>query len=157
MRKIKEVLRLKSAGMSNRKIATSCGISRSTVGKYLDHIEQAGLTWPLPNDLTEAALENQLYPNAQEIIQKKRPTPDWAQIHKELRHKNVTLFLLWEEYREKYKTGYQYSWFTEQYRQWSGKLDLVMRQNHLAGEKLFGLILLCQIFISANKGFYRSI
>jgi len=137
MRKIKEVLRLKSAGMSNRKIATSCSISRPTVGKYLVRIEQAGLTWPLPNDLTDAALENQLYPNAQEIIQKKRPAPDWVQIHKELRHKNVTLFLLWEEYREKYKTGYQYSWFTEQYRQWSGKLDLVMRQNHLAGEKLF--------------------
>ena len=92
MRKIKEVLRLKSAGMSNRKIATSCGISRPTVGKYLDRIEQAGLTWPLPNDLTEAALENQLYPHAQEVIQKKRPAPDWAQIHKELRHKNAVSY-----------------------------------------------------------------
>ena len=31
----------------------------------------------------------------------------------------------------------QYSRFCEQYREWAGKLDLVMRQEHRAGEKLF--------------------
>ena len=54
-----------------------------------------------------------------------------------LRGKNVTLFLLWQEYREANPDGYQYSWFCEHYRAWQGKLDLVMRQDHRAGEKLF--------------------
>jgi transposase len=44
---------------------------------------------------------------------------------------------LWEEYRQANPEGYQYSWFCEQYRRWTGKLDLVMRQEHRAGEKLF--------------------
>ena len=45
--------------------------------------------------------------------------------------------LLWQEYREKHPDGYQYSWFCQKYKDWSGKLDLVMRQDHRAGEKLF--------------------
>jgi len=51
--------------------------------------------------------------------------------------KSVTLFLLWQEYRETHPEGYQYSWFCEHYRAWRGKLDVVMRQDHRAGEKLF--------------------
>jgi len=49
----------------------------------------------------------------------------------------VTLFLLWQEYREAHPDGYQYSWFCEHYRAWQGKLDVVMGQDHRAGEKLF--------------------
>ena len=49
MRKIREVLRLKwAAGMSNRRIAASCGVSRPTVSEYLRRAEAAGLSWPLP-------------------------------------------------------------------------------------------------------------
>ncbi|CAO0824387.1 hypothetical protein DFAR_630026 [Desulfarculales bacterium] len=32
---------------------------------------------------------------------------------------------------------YQCSWFCERYREWSGKLGLVMRQKHWAGKKTF--------------------
>jgi len=49
----------------------------------------------------------------------------------------MTLFLLWEEYKEGDPEGYQYSWFCQEYRKWTGKLDLVMRQEHRAGEKMF--------------------
>ena len=63
MRKIKEVLRLKANGMSNRKIAQSCGVSRPTVGEYLQRASRAGATWPLPEDLSDAALEHQLFPD----------------------------------------------------------------------------------------------
>lgn len=51
MRKIKEVLRLKSTGLSNRKITGSCGVSRPTVAGYLRRAQAAQLTWPLPEDL----------------------------------------------------------------------------------------------------------
>jgi transposase len=49
----------------------------------------------------------------------------------------VTLMLLWEEYRAADPQGFAYSWFCEHYRAWAGKLDVVMRQTHHAGEKLF--------------------
>ena len=66
-----------------------------------------------------------------------RPLPDWSEVHRELRRKSVTLSLLWQEYKETHPEGLQYSRFCEQYRAWAGKLDLVMRQEHRAGEKLF--------------------
>ncbi len=137
MRKIKEVLRLKASGMSNRKIAQSCRISRPTVTEYLHRASHTGLRWPLPDELSDTALEQQLFPDPPTPAQRDRVLPDWLLIHKEFKRKNVTLFLLWEEYRSQHPKGYQYSWFCERYRQWTGTLDLVMRQDHRAGEKLF--------------------
>ena len=67
-----------------------------------------------------------------------RPEPEWRDVHRELqRHKGVTLRLLWLEYREAHPNGYQYSRFCERYREWRGRLDVVMRQVHRAGEKAF--------------------
>jgi transposase len=63
--------------------------------------------------------------------------PDWAQIHRELRRKGVTLSLLWEEYRADHLEGYGYSRFCELYTRWEGKLSPVMRQRHPAGQRLF--------------------
>ena len=138
MRKIKEVLRLKWAkGLSNRRIATACGIGRPTVSEYLRRATEAGLTWPLPANLDDAHLERLLFPPPPALPADARGIPDWAAIRQELKHKSVTLFLLWQEYRQANPDGYQYSWFCEHYRAWRGKLDMVMRQDHRAGEKLF--------------------
>jgi len=63
--------------------------------------------------------------------------PDWAWVHAELRRPGVTLALLWQEYRLSHPQGFQYSWFCEHYRLWAAKVDVVMRQEHRAGEKLF--------------------
>jgi transposase len=63
--------------------------------------------------------------------------PDGSQVHRELRRKGVTLSLLWQEYKAATPPGSQYSAFCEHYRAWAGKLDLVRRQTHRAGEKLF--------------------
>ena len=126
MRKIKEVLRLKFDGkQSNRNIAVSCSVSRTTVVDYLLRAKAAGLTWPLPNDLSETALDQLLFP-PREISSRSSPEPDWNEIFKELKRKSVTMSLLWQEYREKHPDGYQYSWFCQKYKDWSGKLDLVM-------------------------------
>ena len=52
--KTREILRLHfEFGLSERKIATSCGVARSTVADYLSRAAEASLTWPLPKDLTE--------------------------------------------------------------------------------------------------------
>jgi transposase len=63
--------------------------------------------------------------------------PDWAEVHRELHRKGVTLALLWSEYRERCPDGFGYSWFAERYRAYAGRVDVVMRGEHRAGEKLF--------------------
>jgi transposase len=138
MRHIREVLRLKwVGGLSDRKIAQSLRISRPTVAEYARRAQAAGLSWPLPPSLDDLALEQRLFATTHTPSAPRCPPPDWPQVHRELRRKGVTLFLLWQEYKAVTPEGVQYSQFCAAYRQWAGKLDLVMRQSHRAGEKLF--------------------
>jgi len=138
MRKIEEVLRLRfELKRSHRQIARSIGAASSTVADYLRRFTEAGLSWPLPAALSESELEAQLFPPAPKVPLSERPEPDWAALHTEMRRPGVTLMLLWQEYRASHPHGFAYSWFCEHYRAWVGRLDLVMRQEHRAAEKLF--------------------
>ncbi len=137
MRKIRDALRLQAAGLAKRQIAVSLGVGRTTAREYLERAERAGLSWPLPDELTDEALEQRLFSAAQTDQPKERPQPDWPVLHCELRKAGVTLMLLWEEYRSVHPGGYGYSQFCELYRRWKGKLSPTMRQTHLAGEKMF--------------------
>jgi len=56
MRKIGDALRLKAAGLTTRKIAASLGIGQTTASEYLKRAERAGLSWPLPDGVSEADL-----------------------------------------------------------------------------------------------------
>ena len=105
MRTIKEVLRLKwSCGLSRQAISKSCGIARCTVDEYTYRAKQAGLSWPVPAELDDTALEHLLYPPVA-VLESSRPLPVWADIHHELSRKNVTLMLLWDEYKAQYPDG----------------------------------------------------
>gem|GEM_PF-774680 len=138
MRKIKEVLRLSWAcQQSQRQVAIQCSISRPCVSEYLRRATDAGLSWPLPQELDDRQLDRLLFPPAPKLSAEQRGIPDWAVVYEELRKKSVTKFLLWQEYRELNPMGYNYSWFCDHYRRWLGKRDLSMRQHHRAGEKLF--------------------
>ena len=86
MRKISEILRLHHAGLSGRQIAASLGISRTAVSNTLKRAEAAQVTWPLPSDLDEPALEQRLYPTPRPSSSK-RSIPQWNQIHKELKRR----------------------------------------------------------------------
>jgi transposase len=142
MRKIREVLRLRfELKLGYQQIGRSCAIAVSTVHKYLTRAEAAGLSWPLPEGWDEARLEATLFPRAEPAAPEKKPArtpPDFGAIHEQLRsHKYVTLQLLWEEYRQANPDGYRYSRFCELYQRWRSKLDVVLRQEHKAGEKMF--------------------
>lgn len=139
MRKIKRVLDLNARGLSQRAIADGCGIAQSTVSEYLAAATAAGVTWPEAGQWDEAEIERKLYPHkpAPEFWRKHRE-PEWLTIQRELQqHKDLTLQLIWEEYRINQDEGYSYSRFCELYRDWLKKLDLVLRQEHRAGEKMF--------------------
>ena len=138
MRKIREVLRLKyELHRSNREIGLSCGIGSSTVSDYVHRARNAGLSWPLSEELDDSKLNELLFP-LPTPPNSTRLYPDFQEIHKELQaRKHVTLNLLWQEYKEQHPDGYQYSWFCQSYRDWAARLDVVMRHDHRAGEKLF--------------------
>jgi len=141
MRKVKEVLRLKyDLGLKDREIARSCSIPRSSVANYIARAKKAGIcSWPLSPDLSDEALETLLFPPAPlPVVVSDKNLPNFSWIHEELRrHKHVTLQLLWQEYKEANPEGLQYSWFCESYRRWARKLDVVLRQEYRAGEKMF--------------------
>jgi transposase len=100
---------------------------------------RAGLGWPLPDGLDDAQLERLLYPPPSAVAAEQRPVPDWAVVHRELRRPNMTLSLLWEEYRSGAgaQDGFGYSWFCDLYREWVGRLKPTLRQVHTAGERVF--------------------
>lgn len=136
MRKVREVLRLHFyAGLSARKIANSCNIGRSTVGEYLQRAKEVGLVWPLPQEMDDAQLEAALFKRPS--YSNTRPLPDMNYLHTEMRRKGMTLQLLWYEYKEAYEEGYQYTQFCEYYRRSQEKLDLSLRKEHRAGERMF--------------------
>jgi hypothetical protein len=137
MRKIRDVLRLSFGEcLSRRQISASLGIPLSTLADCIGRARLAGLSWPLPDEMDDAALERALFPpTAPSSVS--RPMPDWNYIHIELRKKAVTLQLLWIEYREQFPEGLGYSQFCNLYSAWRKKVDVVMRQHHRAGEKMF--------------------
>jgi transposase len=139
MRKFNEVLRLRfELGLSQDQIARSCSISQASVSNCLKRARAAGLTWPLPEGWDEARLEEALFGHSLRRYESCRPTPDFARLHQELQsNRHLTLQLLWEEYRQNHPDGYSYSRCCELYHRWHRHLDVVLRHEHKAGEKLF--------------------
>lgn len=138
MRQVREVLRLKHVcGQSGHQIAAMVGVSRYTVAEYLRRAGVVGITWPVPPELDDAALERRLFMPPFTPPEALRPQPVWASVHAELRRPGVTLLLAWEEYRAAQPEGYGYSRFCDLYAAWRGRLSPTMRQVHPAGERLF--------------------
>jgi len=139
MRKIRDVLRLRlNDRLSLRQVALSLAIPHTTVADYVRRARDAGLTsWPLPAELSDDdALEARLF-GAPLSVPRRRPEPDFEVMKRELARKGMTLMLLWVEYREEHHDGYEYSQFCLLYRKWRKHLDVTMRQDHKAAEKMF--------------------
>ena len=138
MRKTREILRQKwVVGRTHREVAANLEVSAGAVGEVLGRAKRCGLSTAAELDaLTDEALDKLLY-GGQRTPATERPVPDWAQLHLERRRVGVTLELLHLEYLDKHPQGYQYTQFCELYRRWLGQRGLSMRQEHLAGDKLF--------------------
>jgi transposase len=113
MRKIEDVLRLHAQGFSTRRMSLrmslATGVGKTTVIEYLRRAGRAGVSWPLPEGLDEAALERLLFPPPLPSKGRQLSEPDWAGVHRELKRPGVTLALLWDEYRGGHPEGYGYS------------------------------------------------
>ncbi|MCP4764605.1 MAG: IS21 family transposase [archaeon] len=136
LRKIKEVLRLKyECKLSVRSIAGICKLAVGTTQGYINRAKEAELTWIKVKEYNDIDLEIKLFPEAPVKESKKIINYEyWLQ---ELAKPNVTLALLWEEYKETEPEGYQYSRFCQLMRKYQKKRNYSMRQIHIAGEKTF--------------------
>ena len=138
VRQIREILRLHhEVHLGERQIAAISLVGKGTVQRFLQRAAAVGLGWPLPEGLDDTQLEKLLFPPVPTPAAT-RPQPDFTKVHQELKsNRSVTLQLLWEEYKEGQPDGVNYSWFCDQYRDWARHLDVVLRQDHRAGEKMF--------------------
>ncbi|MFH1361962.1 MAG: IS21 family transposase [bacterium] len=137
MRKIKEVLRLKfENGLSMNSAATCCSLGRTTAQEYFRRFRAAGLTWPLAEEMTDEAIEKRLFPDIVPGKSGKEPL-NYEYLTEEMRQPNVTLAVLWEEYKKDRPDGYQYSQFCQLYRNYCKTLNYSMRQEHKGGAKTF--------------------
>jgi hypothetical protein len=99
MRHVREVLRLRTAGVGLNEIARRVGVAPSTVRLTLKRLANAGFSWPLSVILADGALEAALFAAVgTKQGHRRRAEPDWAVIHHELKRKHVTLAILWDEY-----------------------------------------------------------
>ena len=143
MRKLREILRLRyTMGLGRNEIAVSVRCGRTTAGHYLKLAQEAGIgSWEDVEAFSDGELE--------ELLGVKPPlrrgakpatgtrAPNWNWVHGELKKPGVTLMLLWQEYLRDNPGGYRYSRFCEHYGRFRKRLNVVMRQEHKAGEKIF--------------------
>ncbi len=138
MRKIRDVLRcLHELKQSFRQTALTCGISRPAVEDYDIRARSVGLSWPIPDDLDDFALEAKLFPPSVDGHRRRHPQPDWAKVHIEAKSKGGTLLQLHREYREQYPDGMSYAQFCAQHQEYAKGLKRYLRKSYQAGECVF--------------------
>ena len=135
MRKVKRVLSFHfDDGRSGRFIARHCGMARRSVAQTLERFAASGLDWAQARDLDDEALEAALYPPKRDVPEN---DVDWAGVEEELADRGVTLFLLWQEWRETHPEGMSYPTWCRRFQEARPCQDVTMRQNRVPGERLF--------------------
>ncbi|MHB1630214.1 MAG: IS21 family transposase [Bacilli bacterium] len=138
MTKYREILRLKSMGLSQRSIASSCQCSRNTVSEVLNRANVLELVWPLPEEVTEADLQYLLFPERAQASTRK--IPDCEHIHRELAKSGVTLSLLWSEYCESCRLSQEiplkYTQYCNYYRKYAATTKATMHIQRKPGEQM---------------------
>ena len=122
--------------LSNRQIALTLNIARSTVNDLVVRFNNLNMQWPLPDNASLDSLDKALLPGRSYLTQ--RVIPDGMDVNIDLSNKGVTKQLLWQEYQAEHgSSALGYTQFCNHYRAWKGQQQRSMRQTHQAGEKLF--------------------
>lgn len=144
MRVVREVLRLMHSGVSKREVARRTGLASSTVRMTIARFQSLGLTWPLPETVTDSDLEARLYKNAGKKQGHRRSAePDWAFLHRKMKRKHVTLSILWDEYIEAHPDGY--TWLIQHYDDGDQVFIFGFSRGAYTARSLSGLISKCGV------------
>ncbi len=136
MDRVRELLRLKEQGYSQREMHRATGISRSCIQRYLGEAEVCSLSFAEASELSDTELRERL---SRKIPGRQRgeiADPDFKEVHGEyLSRKGVTLDLLWQEWSERQEQVYSYTTFCRRYREWVGEKKLVLRGEYEPGDR----------------------
>lgn len=136
MTNYREILRQYSLGLNKSQIAAACGYSRNTVAHAISLAEENGLSYPLPEGMSDKQLAEILYPAS--AAKPEYKMPDYEYVAREMQKSGVTLNLLWLEYCEQCsnngETPYQLTQFKKYYRNYMLKNSATMHLNHKPGE-----------------------
>lgn len=134
--KIREILRLKfELKYSIRKIAEALEISKTSVGEYLAEFKRSGLSVEEINHMSDSQVVGLFERRNQSTNPMyERLSKEFPYYERELARVGVTLYLLWEEYKERHPDGFSYSRFCHHYRMWADKLKASMHIEHKAGD-----------------------
>ena len=94
----KEILRLKSLGLTHREIVDAAGCGRNTVTRTLARAREQKLDWQQAQSMSQQGVSQRLFPTEQKDPVYKMPDYEW--VHREMQKNGVTLSLLWVEYCE---------------------------------------------------------
>ena len=112
MRKIRLVLDYRlSKKISAEQTALALSLSKGSVINYLERFEQSKLPWPLPEMMTDTALEDALFPPSTPDQSETLNLPNLEYLEKELARQHMTLQRLYEEYQEQHPDGLSRSAF----------------------------------------------
>jgi len=134
--KIREILRLcLELNYSLRDAGTALGISKTTVGEYLAEFKRTGLSYQEITTMRDTEVI-ELFENSNKSSNPmyEALSKDFEYIEKELKRTGVTLYLLWEEYRQRQEEGFSYSRYCHHYRMWERRQDPDMHMEHKAGD-----------------------
>ena len=135
----RKILMLRSMGCSQREMERSKIASRETSRAVFDAADRLGIQWPLDDDVSNADLEQLLFPDKYKNV-RMYVEPDYQYIHRELAKPGVTITLLWEEYclkcHEAGKTPYMLTQFGYKYRKWARVKKATMRIQHKPGDAI---------------------
>ncbi|SHJ89055.1 hypothetical protein SAMN04487911_1521, partial [Arenibacter nanhaiticus] len=120
MREVRELLRLYfKQGFSGRKAAKVAGVGKTAASQYIAGFKSSGLSISVITGMSDSELIDQIN------VRKKTQNPRYSALEKlfpymekELTKVGVTLQLLWKEYRQTHKDGYEYSQFCHHYYYW---------------------------------------
>lgn len=122
---------------SNRYIANLVNVSPNTIRKIKNILSETGKTWLSLKDLDDINFNKTLHSTKNKNVSPNKPIPDWLYIHTELQKKDITLELLWQEFKTDNPEGISYSRAAKLYAIWKKKQKLSMRQIHKSGDKFF--------------------
>ena len=138
MLKIREVLRLSAKGLTQHHVAQRCRIGQSTVHRYLKLAKATNVVWPLPKDCGEETLQEVLLGKRSGVRRRVHATPDFTAIHKELQNnENLTLKLVWQQYKQQQPGGYGYSGFCDLCKEWCRCQNVTLRPHPCSRDRAF--------------------
>ena len=136
--KIKQLLLLKSKGVSNRKIARETSVDRNTVNEYVIKLQSSDKSYAALLKLSEVELQS-LFPS-KEAIDKERYEklltlfPGYLN---ELKKPGCTRLTLWHTYQNEHKDHYSYSQFCLLFSHWQDSKKISGKLTHISGDKLY--------------------